>query len=96
MLLEMLLFSGTIFYILVGCCLFTQWLNIMQPDGRIRSGMLVKLFLFIASILWPFIVPFAYLELLPKYQSSKETMSMFAFHRQAFTYLLSKHTHSFL
>jgi hypothetical protein len=78
MLLEILLFSGAIFYLLVGCCLFTQWLNIMQPDGRIRSGMLVKLFLFIASILWPFIVPFAYLELLPKYKSSKESMGMFA------------------
>ena len=78
MLLEMLLFSGTIFYIVVGCCLFTQWLNIMQQDGRIRSGIVVKLFLVIVSILWPLVVPFAYLELLPKYQSSKETMSMFA------------------
>lgn len=77
MLLQMLLISWTIFYLVVGCCLFTQWLNIMQQDSRMRSAMLLKFFIFSVSILWPFVVPFAYLELLPKYRSNKESMETF-------------------
>lgn len=72
MLLQMLLISWTIFYMVVGCCLFTQWLNIMQRDTRRRSGMLLKLFIVIVTILWPFVIPFAYLELLLKSKSNKD------------------------
>lgn len=76
MFIQMLLAAWTLFYMVVGCCLFTQWLNIMQKDNRIRSGFLLKLFIVIVSILWVFVVPFAYLELLIKSKSPKESMDM--------------------
>lgn len=79
MLLQILLISAATFYVVICSCLFTQWLDIMQRDARMNSHILVsRIFLVIVTILWPIVVPFAYLELLPKSQIKKESIKTLA------------------
>ncbi len=79
MLLQILLISTAIFYVVVGSCLFTQWLEIVQRDARLNShALLSRIFLVIVTILWPIVVPFAYLELLPKSKTNKENIRTIA------------------
>ena len=55
-------------YLLMVRCFFTNWLKVLKKDTSLSSkerlGSLM--FLVIISILWPVVVPFAYLELLNK------------------------------
>ncbi len=76
MMLQILLISLTIFYLVIAFCVYTQWLKIMQRDVCIKSQILVyKLFLMIATILWPIVVPLAYLELISKVDEPLDEIS---------------------
>ena len=77
MIIQILLISAAIFYVVIGSCLFTQWLDIMERDTQINSHILLsRILLVTATILWPIVVPFAYLELLPKSQSKKDIKTL--------------------
>ncbi len=76
MLLQILLISAAMFYVVIGSCLFSQWLDIMERDAQINSHILLsRILLVTATILWPIVVPFAYLELLPS-QSKKDIKTL--------------------
>ena len=75
MMLQMLLIFLAFFYLVIAFCVYTQWLEIMQRDVCIKSHILLyKLFLMIATILWPIVVPLAYLELILKLKSKRESI----------------------
>ncbi len=71
--LQILLISLEIFYLVIAFCVYVQWVEIMQRYVRIKSQLLLnKGFLIIATILWPIVVPLAYLELILKQKSETE------------------------
>ena len=79
MMLPIIVIAGTTFYIAIAACLFTQWAEIMLPGTHKRSQLLLlRIFLAIIAILWPIIVPIAYLELLIKVKKDKEKISWLA------------------
>lgn len=79
MMLKIIVIAGATFYIAIAACLFTQWAEIMQQGIRKRSQLIsLRIFLAIITILWPLIVPFAYLELLIKIKKDKEKISWLA------------------
>lgn len=79
MMLQIIVVAGTTFYIAIAACLFTQWAEIMQQGIRKRSQLLLlRIFLAIITILWPIVVPIAYLELLIKVKKDKEKISWLA------------------
>lgn len=53
-------------YLLMASCFFTLWLEFFKRDTRFSSEdrYLSIVILVIATILWPLVVPIAYLELL--------------------------------
>ncbi|WP_341998064.1 hypothetical protein [Chlorogloeopsis sp. ULAP02] len=57
-------------------CFFTNWLEFFQQDKDMNSGerSFSSAILVIATILWPIIVPFAYLELLRFHKKHKKSI----------------------
>lgn len=79
MMLQTIITAGVTFYITIAACLFTQWAEIVQQDLSKRSQLLLlRIFLIIVTLLWPLVVPIAYLELLIKIKKDKEKMSWLA------------------
>lgn len=75
MILQTIITAGVTFYITIAACLFTQWAEVMQRDlGKRSQLLLLRIFLVIVTVLWPIIVPIAYLELLIKVKKDKEKM----------------------
>ncbi len=73
--LQILFIPLAIFYLLMASCLFSKWLEMMQQDINIKPQMpYSRLLLVIVTILWPIVVPLAYLELLSKLKSTKESL----------------------
>jgi hypothetical protein len=71
--LQIIIIVTATFYTAIAVCLFTQWAEIMQRDIRQRFQLLLlRIFLVIVAILWPIVVPIAYLELLIKLKKDKE------------------------
>lgn len=74
MLQSVLIFLAVI-YIKVATCLLIRWFKRFQQDidtnSQIRHSVIL---LAIATIFWPIVVPFTYLELLSKYQKIKEAI----------------------
>jgi len=71
--LQMILFFLAFTYVAIAACLFKQWLIMFQQEHgtRLQQRLSIAL-LVIAIILWPIVVPFAYLELLSKSKKDKE------------------------
>ncbi len=73
--LQVFLIGLAIFYLTIASCLYTQWIKIMEREVCTKVQILFyKLFLIVATILWPIVVPLAYLELLSKQNSKKESI----------------------
>lgn len=53
-------------YLLMASCFFNKWLKLFNQDSTMSSEdrLLSKWILVIATILWPIVVPIAYIELL--------------------------------
>lgn len=76
--LHIFLIFVAFFYIVMASCFFTQWQEIMERHiyGKVAL-ILSRLSLLVLAILWPLVVPLAYLELLLKaknYQKFKGIM----------------------
>ncbi|MDM9381372.1 hypothetical protein QUB80_11725 [Chlorogloeopsis sp. ULAP01] len=73
---NILFYIAIIIYLVMTYCFFTNWLEFfrqdkdMNPAERLFSGVI----LVIATILWPIIVPFAYLELLRFHKKHKQSI----------------------
>ncbi len=73
--LQVFLIGLAIFYLTIASCLYTQWIKIMEREVCTKVQILFyKLFLIVATILWPIVVPLAYLELLSKQNSKRESI----------------------
>lgn len=78
--MKLLLICVSAFYSVIALRLFFAWLKILQRDARLSSQQRqLYVRLIIITILWPLIVPFAYLELLSKAEneSADETDAAF-------------------
>lgn len=78
MMMQITLAFFTIFYLAIASCLFTHWQELMQQDVYMTSGQWVvsKVLLVVATIFWPIVVPFAYLELLLKSKKKQEGINI--------------------
>ncbi|MEM7717273.1 MAG: hypothetical protein AAF349_27620 [Cyanobacteria bacterium P01_A01_bin.68] len=67
-----------IFYLIMACCFFIQWLGFFIDDKEMTSTQryLSLLVLILATILWPLIVPLAYLELLKFHKKHKQVIDL--------------------
>lgn len=65
---EIILVSLVVIYLLMSTCFFTIWLEFLKRDMiaslSLQEKCLAWVTLSIATILWPVVVPIAYLELL--------------------------------
>lgn len=75
--MQPLLLFFVAFYILLMPILFVNWLRFFRGDLDLTKSekRLSRLAIAIAAVLWPFVVPFAYLELLGKIQRSEHSLS---------------------
>lgn len=73
-----------IVYLIMACCFFNEWLVFFLADEEMDSD--VRLFsiviLVIATILWPIVVPFAYLELLKFHKKHKNVIDFIIHQRK--------------
>lgn len=77
--LQILLLCATTIYLVIACCLFALWLDLIQQDHGYMSlsqQIFSKIFLISATILWPLVVPFAYLELLLKSKNNRKVIGL--------------------
>lgn len=67
-----------IFYLIMGCCFFVQWLGFFIDDKEMNSTQryFSMLILILGTILWPLIVPLAYLELLKFHRKHKQVIDL--------------------
>lgn len=67
-----------IFYLIMACCFFIQWLGFFIDDKEMNSVQryFSMVILVMATILWPVIVPFAYLELLKFHKKHKQVIDL--------------------
>jgi hypothetical protein len=65
-------------YVVMTICFFKEWLFFLQEDeeSNLKQPVLQMVILVMASILWPVIVPFAYLELLNFHKKHREAIDM--------------------
>ncbi|BAY81347.1 hypothetical protein NIES267_08230 [Calothrix parasitica NIES-267] len=67
-----------IFYLIMACCFFIQWLGFFIDDKEMTPTQryLSMFVLILATILWPLIVPLAYLELLKFHKKHKQVIDL--------------------
>lgn len=67
-----------VFYLVLAYCFFNQWLDFILNDEEMASQQrfLSSWFLVIATVLWPIVVPFAYLELLKFHKKHKRIINL--------------------
>ncbi|MBE9215144.1 hypothetical protein IQ247_21175 [Plectonema cf. radiosum LEGE 06105] len=67
-----------VFYLIMACCFFVQWLGFFIDDKEMNSAQryLSMIILALATILWPLIVPLAYLELLKFHKKHKQVIDL--------------------
>ena len=65
-----------VFYLMMACCFFVQWLDFFVDDQEMTPGQrnFSMIILVGATILWPIVVPFAYLELLKFQKKHKQVI----------------------
>lgn len=63
-------------YLLMASCFFNSWLQLFKKDTSLSANdrLLSMVMLFIATILWPVVVPIAYLELLKQKNDNLEEL----------------------
>ncbi|HAZ48324.1 MAG TPA: hypothetical protein DCZ55_28685 [Cyanobacteria bacterium UBA11371] len=66
--MKFILFFAIIYYLLIARSFFTTWLAVFQQDTQLTSQekFLAIVILFLSTVLWPVVLPIAYLELLRK------------------------------
>lgn len=74
--MKILLLLLVAFYTYISIRLFSSWMRFLLSDTDLTLGWtyLSVVIIITASLFWPLIVPFAYLELLRKIQQSKEAI----------------------
>jgi hypothetical protein len=67
-----------LFYSVIAYCFFSEWLDFFQADKDMDSEqhLLSIVILLIATIFWPIVVPFAYLELLKFHKRHKPIIDL--------------------
>lgn len=67
-----------LFYFIMACCFFMQWLGFFIDDKEMNlvQRYLSMVILAVATILWPLIVPLAYLELLKFHKKHKQVIDL--------------------
>ena len=67
-----------VFYLIMACCFFVQWLSFFIDDKEMNSVQryFSMVILILATILWPLIVPLAYLELLKFHKKHKQVIDL--------------------
>lgn len=67
-----------VFYLIMACCFFIQWLGFFIADKEMNSAQryLSIIILILGTLLWPVIVPFAYLELLKFHKKHKQVIDL--------------------
>lgn len=67
-----------VFYILLACFFFGEWLGFFLDDKEmtLRMRWFSCVILAFATIFWPIVVPFAYLELLKFHKKNKEVIDL--------------------
>ena len=67
-----------VFYLIMACCFFMQWLSFFIDDKEMNSTQrsFSMVILVLATFLWPFIVPLAYLELLKFHKKHKQVIDL--------------------
>ncbi len=77
MVLKLISYSAILGYLVMSYCFFTEWLEFFLEDEDINSmeqRFFYSVVLVIAAILWPIVVPLAYLELLKFHKKHKDTI----------------------
>jgi hypothetical protein len=73
-----MIYLASIVYVVMASCFFHEWLVFFLADQDMDSEQ--RLFsiviLVIATLLWPIVVPFAYLELLKFHKKHKNTVDL--------------------
>jgi hypothetical protein len=74
----LLIYSAIAIYFLMACCFFNEWLDFFLADEEMTSEQrfLSSIILVIATIIWPIVVPLAYLELLKFHKKHKTSISL--------------------
>lgn len=65
-------------YLIMACCFFNEWLVFFLADEDMDSEqhLFSIIMLVTATIFWPIVVPFAYLELLKFHQKHKNVIDL--------------------
>ncbi len=78
MVLTLIIYLAILGYLAISYRFFTEWLEFFLEDEEMKSGeqrFFHGVLLIIASILWPIVVPLAYLELLKFHKKHKEMIN---------------------
>ena len=77
--MQPLLLLSIAFYSLLMPVLFVNWLRFFREDLDLSKSEkhLSMVVIAIATLLWPIVLPFAYLELLGKFQKSARTTRLY-------------------
>ena len=69
---------AVVFYLIMAFCFFMQWLGFFIDDKDMDSGQrfFSIVILIVGTILWPLIVPLAYLELLKFHKKHKQIIDL--------------------
>lgn len=75
---KLLNYLAIIIYLGMAYCFLIEWLGFFLADKEMNSEQrfFSSLILVIATILWPIVVPFAYLELLKSQKKYKEVIDL--------------------
>ncbi|ARV60861.1 hypothetical protein BZZ01_21570 [Nostocales cyanobacterium HT-58-2] len=67
-----------IVYLVMAYCFFNEWLGFFVADEDMDSEqrLFSTVILLLATILWPIVVPFAYLELLKFHKKHKQIINL--------------------
>ena len=74
----MIMYGAIAVYFVMTICFFKEWLFFLNEDEESKSDktILQVILLIMASVLWPLVVPFAYLELLGFHKKHREVFDM--------------------
>ena len=79
MVLKLITYSAILGYLAMSYCFFSQWLEFFLKDEDInymKPRFFSSVILVIATIFWPIVVPFAYLELLKFQKKHKDIIDL--------------------
>jgi hypothetical protein len=70
------LYLAVVFYFIMAWAFFQKWLDFFIADEEmtVNDRFFSKIILVIATVFWPIVVPFAYLEVLKFHQKHKEVI----------------------